>query len=377
MKKRTAAITLLLLLCFTLLTHPSDDSAFSDQEDQNKQYIAGSAANTNSLLVFPVVYYTPETKIAGGILGGYYFYPSENPDYSKPSSITLSVIYTELDQITSEITWDIFCGDYRNRITGAVGYSKFPSKFWGIGNDTPYDNEEDYTPEGYWFNLSYKYLITKGLFTGLDYEFLRRDITVNETSGGLKWESVPGRNGGIVSRFGISVVSDTRDHLFCPSSGAYYQAQVKFASRIFGSEFDFTSVNMDMRLYKKFLKEIVIAAQLNGVFNMGDTPFFSDAYMGGKYLMRGFYEGRYRDDNMLMLQTECRMPLFWRFGAVAFAGIAQVAPRIGDFTMDGFKFAFGSGIRFLWDKEQKLNIRFDLGFAEGDIGLYITIGEVF
>lgn len=377
MNKKSAVVTIFLLSFLTFAAHSSVNSASSNREDQNVQFKAEPVVNTNSLLVFPVVYYTPETKIAGGILGGYYFYPTENPDYSKPSSITLSVIYTELDQVTSEITWDVFWGDYRNRVTGAAGYSKFPSKFWGIGDDTRSENEEDYTPEGYWFNLSYKYLVAKGLFAGLDYEFLRRDITVNETSDGLIWDSVHGRNGGIVSRFGFSVVSDTRDHLFCPSSGAYCQAQVKFASRVFGSEFDFTSINIDLRLYKKFLKEMVIATQLNGVFNMGDTPFFSDAYMGGKYLMRGFYEGRYRDDDMLMLQTECRMPLFWRFGAVAFAGIAQVQPGIGDFRMDGFKFAFGSGIRFLWDKEQKLNIRFDLGFAEGDIGLYITIGEVF
>jgi hemolysin activation/secretion protein len=153
--------------------------------------------------------------------------------------------------------------------------------------------------------------------------------------------------------------------------------EIKFATRAIGSEFDFTSLNMDLRRYGTLFDNIVVAAQLYGVFNMGVTPFFDAASIGGKYLMRGFYEGRYRDDNMLALQTECRLPLWWRFGIVAFAGFAQVADRIEDFRFDNFKFAFGGGFRFLWDTEQKLNIRLDIGFAEGKSGLYVTIGEAF
>jgi hypothetical protein len=381
MKKILTLFSVFILLFLPEFMFPSDNhsdqSKSSAYQNKNTESNEEKIVNTDSLLIFPVVYYTPETKIAGGILGGYYFYPSENPDYSKPSFITLDFTYTELEQIKGEVACDIFWGDYRNRFIGSIGYSKFPSKFWGIGNNTTSDKEELYTPKGFWLNLGYKNLIAGGVFLGLDYEYLRRDIVREAPGGGIEWESVTGRNGGVISRFGFSVVSDSRNHSIYPSDGAYCQAQVKFASRAFGSEFDFTSVSIDLRLYHKFLKDMVIATQLNGVFNTGDTPFYSDASIGGKYLMRGFYEGRYRDDDMLALQSECRMPLFWRFGAVVFAGFAQVADRIEDFRLGGFKFAFGGGLRFLWDKEQKLNIRLDVGFAEGETGLYITIGEAF
>jgi outer membrane protein assembly factor BamA len=381
MKKVYGLLSVFFLLLFLESMFPSDNRAdVSNSAEAGKQdndSIEKKVVNTDSLLIFPAVYYTPETKIAGGILGGYYFYPSQNPDFSKPSFITLELLYTELEQIKGEVTCDIFWGEYKNRFTGAVGYSRFPSKFWGIGNDTASDDEKVYTPEGFWLNLDYKNLVAGGVFLGLDYEYIRRDIVREAQGSGIEWESVTGKDGGAISRFGLSVTSDSRNHLIYPSSGGYYQAQVRFATRAIGPEFDFTSMNMDLRRYGTLFDSIVVATQLNGVFNIGDTPFFNAASIGGKYLMRGFYEGRYRDDNMLALQTECRLPLWWRFGIVAFAGFAQVADRIEDFRLDNFKFAFGGGLRFLWDKEQKLNIRLDVGFAEGKPALYVTIGEAF
>jgi outer membrane protein assembly factor BamA len=381
MKKIYNLLSVCFLLLFLESIFPPDNladtsnSAEAGKRDNDSK--EEKVSNTDSLLIFPVIYYTPETKIAGGILGGYYFYPSQNPDFSKPSFITIELLYTELKQIKGEVTCDIFWGGYNNRFTGAIGYSRFPSKFWGIGNDTVSDNEEIYTPEGFWLNLSYKNLVTGGVFLGLDYEYLRRDIVREEQSGGIEWDSIIGKDGGIISRIGFSVTSDSRNHLIYPTSGGYYQVQTKFSTRAIGSEFDFTTLNIDLRRYVTIFDDIVVASQLNGVFNLGDTPFFNAASIGGKYLMRGFYEGRYRDDNMLAFQAECRLPLWWRIGIVAFAGFAQVDDRIEDFRLGGFKFAFGGGLRFLWDREQKLNIRLDVGFADGESALYLTIGEAF
>jgi hypothetical protein len=381
MKNFFSLLPIFLLLFFLVIIFPALNRADTlgsveagKPTDDSKEE---KVVNTDSLLLFPVVYYTPETKIAGGILGGYYFYPSQNPDFSKPSFITLDLIYTELKQIKGEVTCDIFWGEYKNRFIGAVGYSKFPSKFWGIGNSTVSNAEEAYTPQGFWLNLGYRNLAAQGVYLGLDYEYLHRDIVWGAQGSGIEWESVTGKDGGTISRFGLSVTSDSRNHLIYPSDGGYYQAQVKFASRAIGSEFNFTAISIDLRKYGIIFGDTVLAIQMNGVFSIGETPFFSSASIGGKYLMRGFYEGRYRDDDILALQAECRLPLWWRLGIVAFAGFAQVADRIESFRIDNFKFAFGGGVRFLWDKEQKLNIRLDVGFAEGNSALYLTIGEAF
>jgi len=323
MKKVFALLPVFFLLFFLGIIFSSDKQADAlDSAEAGKQaddYKEEKIVNTDSLLIFPAVYYTPETKIAGGILGGYYFYPSQNPNFSKPSFLTIELIYTELEQIKGEVTCDIFWGEYKNRFTGAVGYSRFPSKFWGIGNDTAGDDEEVYTPEGFWLNLGYKNLVTGDVFLGLDYEYIRRDIMRDAQSGDIEWESVAGKDGGTISRFGLSVTSDSRNHLIYPSSGGYYQVQAKFATRAIGSEFDFTAISIDLRKYGIIFGDTVLAAQMNGVFSMGETPFFSSASIGGKYLMRGFYEGRYRDDNMLALQASIVVEVWYR-------GVCRVCP---------------------------------------------------
>lgn len=351
-------------------SHPISDSRLETPTEKNVN-------NKDSLLIFPVLYYTPETEIAGGILGGYYFYPSENPDYSKPSSFTLDLQYTELKQFKGEITFDIFKSSYKERIAGAIGYSKFPSRFWGIGNHTQYENEILYSPKSYWLNLMYKILVAGNLYMGFEYEFNHKDITFSDSSDSIDWNSLTGKNGGSVSRIGFSISQDTRDHLIYPSDGIYCQGQLLISNEIIGSDFDFTSLKIDIRKYLSIFHDVVIAGQAIGSVTWGDAPFYNLSYIGGKYLIRGFYEGRYRDQDMIAIQGECRIPIWWRIGAVAFIGAAQVAESPGDFKLNDFRIAFGGGIRLLWDREQKLNIRLDVGFAEGETSLYVTIGEAF
>ena len=376
-KKLDCVLSILIMIIPVLFGSGSEN-----YKQRNSYFLQESQAeivstDKDSLLIFPVLYYTPETETAGGILGGYYFYPSENPDYSKPSAVTLELLYTELEQYKGEVTFDIFKSSYQERITGAIGYSEFPSKFWGIGNYTSEDDETMYTPESFWINLSYKLLVLPELYIGFEYEYNHRDITHEDQTIDFDWDSVNGKDGGSVSRIGFSISDDTRDHLIYPGNGLYCQGQIMFSNGIVGSDYDFISLKIDLRNYFTLFEEVVIAGQVVGSFNWGDVPFYYSSSMGGKYMMRGFYEGRYRDNDIIAIQGECRIPVWWRVGIVAFAGMAQAAGDVEDFRFDVFRIAFGAGIRLMWDKEQKLNIRLDVGFAEGGTSLYLTIGEAF
>ena len=68
-----------------------------------------------------------------------------------------------------------------------------------------------------------------------------------------------------------------------------------------------------------------MAFQFLGNFNEGDVPVRSMANMGSGSIMRGYYEGRYTDKNMLAFQAEMRQHLIRRLGMVAFAGVGRVA----------------------------------------------------
>ena len=94
--------------------------------------------------------------------------------------------------------------------------------------------------------------------------------------------------------------------------------------------------------------------------------------------MRGYYLGRYRDKNMITFQTEYRFPVGWRFGGVCFLGFGDVANKIADFSPAEFKYSFGLGLRFMFDKQEKINARLDFGYTkDGDLGVYAMVVEAF
>ena len=63
----------------------------------------------------------------------------------------------------------------------------------------------------------------------------------------------------------------------------------------------------------------------------GQTPFYRLPALGGQNMLRGYYEGRYRDELYLASQVEYRTRLWRRIGAVAFAALGDVGPNLRDF----------------------------------------------
>jgi hypothetical protein len=78
--------------------------------------------------------------------------------------------------------------------------------------------------------------------------------------------------------------------------------------------------------------------------------------MGGGSIMRGYYQGRYRDNVLLATQAEVRWPLGGRFGIVGFAGLAEVQSGFGDMNFDDLEPSVGGGLRFRFNKAEK-NLR--------------------
>jgi len=107
------------------------------------------------------------------------------------------------------------------------------------------------------------------------------------------------------------------------------------------------------------------------------VPFQRLSKLGGSLLMRGYYEGRYRDHDLIVAQAEYRLPLWRRFGLTGFAGIGDVADKISRFRSREMKTSAGLGLRYMLIPEEKMNLRFDFGFGKDTSGFYVTITEAF
>lgn len=62
---------------------------------------------------------------------------------------------------------------------------------------------------------------------------------------------------------------------------------------------------------------------------------------------------------------------------IVFAGTAQVAKDIMDYSVKGLKIAYGFGVRLNVIPDEKVILRADFGFSQVGSQIYLGFGEAF
>jgi len=327
--------------------------------------------------IFPIVFYTPETATGGGVVFNYSYWTKEGFPSGIPSTLNLVFVLTGKRQFTYEIKADNAWKNHTLYSSFDLRVSKSPESFYGIGNDTSEGDEEKYTHSYFAVKPTLQWRVSPHFFAGAGYEFEYSSNCDLEDGGLLQSGDVPGSRGGIDSGVGFMVTCDTTNSRFFPNSGGRYLFSSWFYHHLIGSDNDFSRYTVDARRYVPLFREHVLAMQMRYTAMSGDVPFHMLSLFGGRSLMRGYYLGRYRDRNMLVFQTEYRLPLIWRVGAVGFLGIGDVAPRGKSFELDEFKYSAGAGLRIMMNAQEKINLRIDYAFGKDSRGVYVSLFEAF
>ncbi len=362
-------MTIRYFICFTLILFFS--SKIIAQSDSTKN------PNRLKAIVLPVAFYTPDTKFGGGAASLFTFNFPKDSLRARRSSVTVGAVYTQLNQFLLYFPFQLFPENQKYWISGEVGYFKYVFNYFGTGNDISPDFIEKYSATFPRIRLNVSKKVKSGLYLGFRYAYDDFNFTKKDKEGLLIKNDVAGSNGGRVSGGGVIVNYDTRDQLFYPTKGWVVEGQLYTEGSYTGSDFAYQKLGVDASRYYKIGKNSVLA--FNGVVSLsnGDIPFHQMPVIGGTKKMRGYFEGKYRDANLLMLQTEYRFPIIWRFGGVAFGGLGEVSAKPFDWNFDNVRYNAGIGLRFTIDKAQKINIRADYGIGYKSSGFYLTIGEAF
>ncbi len=161
----------------------------------------------SGVIGFPIIFYTPDTKWAGGASGGYYYRESKSDTTARPSTIGANLIYTQKQQIIAGCSADLYWQNDTYHPTGGIGYLKFPDTFYGIGNNTAADSAEDYTHRIITLGMSFQKQVRKGLYLGIHYELGNDKLIEVEKDGLLAKGNILGSKGGTASGAGIAVKS--------------------------------------------------------------------------------------------------------------------------------------------------------------------------
>lgn len=330
------------------------------------------------LFGYPYAFYTPETSFAFGV-GGIVSFRTGPDSVLRPSNVLLSAYYTSNRQYKMTVGHNLYASANRIAADLDASFGRFIDKFYGTGAAAPDTGKPEYLLELLAFEGSVTRRIgaESGLSVGAVLRIQRQNNVDKQENGFLRGDSVLGSSGGWVGGIGANVVWDTRDNVFSPTRGGFSDVRGVVYGSALGGEFTFTQIVADLRGYRPLGTGRVLAGQLYGAFSGGEPPYFMLPKLGGGSRMRGYFEGRYRDRHYVMGQVEYRMHLFGRFGGVGFAGVGTVAPTVSQLSFRDLHASYGLGLRYLFDRRERINIRADLGFGPGTSGVYFAIEEAF
>ena len=351
-----------------------------------KRYINHIVNDTTDIskpqfLIYPTVAYAPETSWEFGLSSVFVFYANRDTT-NRLSEVSAFTFLTLEQQYGFWVDHALYSQDNKWFSLGRLRFQSFPILYHGIGSDTPEEHVAQVNANLLQIRERVLRKVHGSIFAGLevDYqrlssvEFIPRENEVIEYPLGSEGSSNLG--------FGAGLLFDNRHNILNVRRGFFSELAFLNYHHAWGSDHSFTSVISDTRLYRPVNKRDVLAMQLLGQFNVGGAPFNQLAMLGGESIMRGYYLGRYRDNNQLAFQTEYRflpLPLGFtkRWGAAVFAGAGSVFNKLDELKGRNIVWSGGAGVRFLLFPKKDIYTRLDLAFTREGTGIYIFIGEAF
>lgn len=343
---------------------------------QNADTVAVAKEKKLKIIPLPALFYTPETRLGYGALTSGVFNLGDKAT-TRNSNVQLLAAYTLNKQIILQSKHNIFTKNESYVFNGELSYYDFPILYYGIGNDTKKDFEEDLQYQVVEFRERVLKQVKPHLFVGLQYRFTNLYDLSYEPEFLVLDEPILEAGVGKSSGLGFAIAYDDRDNVLNATSGGFYNFSSFYYQEAFGSDFTYNRYTLDLRRFWSINDKSVLAAQIYGEFNTSRTPFREMAQLGGDMIMRGYYNGRYRDNQQVAIQTEYRRQVLSWLGITAFSAFGDVSDEFSNFDAGDFKWTAGAGLRFMVNKSDRLNIRVDYGFGESTSGFYFAFAEAF
>ena len=366
-----------LIPAVLILGAPASAAGQAGPDSAGAGEIEAASGDGGTLIPIPIIFYSPETRFAAGASVLYLFGGKEPGTRGRPSSLSAVAIYTQNKQLVLGGGGNLLLDGGASEISGDLSYVDFPSEFYGVGNKTPESAVEDYDPRRFQASLRATHRVRGPFQVGVTALAAHLDLRDIEEGGLLDQGRIPGAAGGWSVGFGLLAGVDTRDAVYSPLRGAFAEVGAEVYDSVFGSDYGFTRYRADFRRYTPLFTNHVFATRVLGIFSLGDAPFQLMPQLGGSELLRGYYEGRFRERDLLALQAEYRFPVYGPVALAFFAGAGQVARRAPEFRIDAFHLGGGLGLRYLLRRESRLTLRVDEGFGEEGNGFYFSFGEAF
>ena len=327
------------------------------------------AQSKNIFFLFP--FYMPETSLGLVFTDILHF---KNSGHKYFSALNFFAMYTLKNQFSIGVVPSIYLDDQNYLIEGKLIYTNFLRKFYGVGNETDKDNEEEFVNRAHGFGISVSRKVVKNLMLGVQYDL--SDMTIQDTDddGILQYC----KTNGVISGFGFKAKFDTRNSNIYPTKGVLIKADYVLYNNRFGSKYNYSSTKFDFRNYFYIYdKKLLFSYQLYGESINGVAPLQVLPAIGGSNLIRGFYANRFVDNVLLTFQPELKIKITNSIWLAVFTGVGNVYEDFEDIDLREIKTATGFGARIKIKDNPRMNFRIDFAFSNESQGTYFTLMEAF
>lgn len=338
----------------------------------DNQYDASKGINWS---VLPGPFYTPELKLGLGtaIAGIYRVDPDDR--VTQNSSISFTGFVSSSGALGFGMkNYTFFADDeWRLFIDGAI--AKIPTGFWGIGYDAAQGKEQKYIEESFRLHPQLMRQVAGNLYAGVGWDFSTLDAKVDDANPGDNFSQYGANTSSLNSGATVLINYDSRDVITQTTRGQFFSSEYSVFDPEVGSDSHFTVLQLQYNYYAPLNDSDVLAFDLWGRFARGDVPWDRLSEAGDDNRMRGYFQGRYRDKDVVSTQLEYRKKLNWRHGYVLWVGAGALGENPQDLSDHPLLPTIGAGYRF--EVKPDMNLRLDLGLGKESAGFYFQVAEAF
>ncbi|HEX5030008.1 MAG TPA: BamA/TamA family outer membrane protein [Candidatus Eisenbacteria bacterium] len=313
------------------------------------------------LMVGAIHRFDPDTtlKPSTGAVGGFY---TENKSWG--------LMALEMARLGHD-TW---------RLRGAASHMDVRYDFFGIGEDA--GDAGISVPLEQTVDLGVGTVLRRivpGLFGGAGVLYMHTDVDLRrDLPPALDSLDVDSGQADLFA-VGLQGEYDTRNDDYWPTRGSLAVLKAWFFTDALGASSQFQRMLVGWSWYTRLRGErLLLATNVNAAAASDDAPSYLMPSLGaGRFGLRGYTQGRYRDQVMTTAQAEVRWHSRGRFGAVTFFGVGQVAPDLGGLGDASLLPAGGLGLRYRLTRQFPMHMRFDVAWGKNENLFYFSVAEAF
>lgn len=334
---------------------------------------------SKKLLWLPIGYYTPETKVAAGLLLIKNLWKEKE---GHTSNIMGMASVTMNGQSMMSLSPRFYFDQGGWDLSGTLFYSYYPNRYFGRGVGNSLGSPEKYTENALLMAVNSGRRLFSHLYLRGGVHRDQRRISKFESGGLIQTElqQLPADLEVLSAQVGLEW--DERDFPQAPRQGALYRVSQSFydpKDREGSLELArFRKIDFDFRQYLGLAPRWIGALQWLASEVQGDrVPFQYLNSLGGGSRMRGYYAGQVRDKSLGLVQAELRYEWNDKWTSAAFVGIARMATKISELNSADSFHSGGLGVHYILDPENRTKLRLDVGFTGKETGAYFVLGEAF